>query len=77
MGVCVGMVTADVSCPTSLKFLNGLALRHHVCHFRLDVEHVRIMDCFTPVATCLADYLRGGERSSLFLNAKARPTIGR
>lgn len=53
-------------CPTSSEFFNGLFLRHHVCHLRLDVEHVRIMYGFRAVPASLTYNLYDSEPESRF-----------
>jgi hypothetical protein len=53
-------------CPTSLKFLDGFFLRHHVCHLRLDVEYIRIVYGFRAVPASLTYNLYDGEPESRF-----------
>ena len=58
-------------CPTSFELCDGLSLRHHVCHLRLDVEYVRIVYGFRAVPASLTYNLYDSEPESRFLNAKA------
>lgn len=67
----IGMETTVDLCPTSFELFDGLFLRHHICHLRLDVEYVRIVHSFRAVPASLTHNLYDSEPESIFLNAKA------
>lgn len=67
----IGMETTVGLCPTSIELFDGLFLRHHVCHLRLNVEYIRIMYSFRAVPASLTHNLYDSEPESIFLNAKA------